>query len=769
MGHAAPIARLTLAYAAGVAAGLLGVPIVATPLLIALAIAPPRITWPRPRSVDGRVALLAVAAGLLIAHPADRSTCPVPAAGARTVLEGRFLVTPRAGSAPFRQADRCGDVTVVVDRMDRGLLSAGQGGRVAGIALAVEGVWQEGSRRPWLQATSVDLLSERVQPGVRERAQWVLVVWRDRLVDRLDRLYEGRAPLVAALVLARREGLDPSVRERFAVTGVAHLLAISGFHVGVVAGLLFALARAMGVTRPRAMLAATACAWVYVALIGFPDAACRAALIMACVALSRLRGHPPSRWGALACAALILLVLDPTRLGSPGFQLSFAGAAGLAAWSRAVATAIDGVGRRAVGRRLPRAVTTALAAGVAATAATLPVVAWHFERVSVVGIPVTLLVSPLVSLALPGAILSLLLDVLSAGAADFIAGGVSLLLDALLGLTGAVSGLPWASASVTRTTVLAASGGVLLAAHVARRPGIGRRTRHRLTVVYACAAVVAWPVLVSVGSRGSFELWMIDVGQGDAIAMRSPSGHWLLIDAGPPLSRGGGMHPVVHALKARGVRRIDTLILTHADADHFGGALDVLEAFSVGRIVDPALPVPKQSYLDVAEEAARLGVPWVAARSGMEIGIDGVQVRVLHPDDRVIERERLRPAPQVEANASSVVLLVSWRGFRALLTGDAYVDVEQELASEVGDVDLLKVGHHGSRTSTDSTFLAMVQPEIALISVGRRNRFGHPAPEVVRRLEAAGAQIRRTDREGSVRILIHPDGAISVTSSSKSR
>jgi competence protein ComEC len=129
---------------------------------------------------------------------------------------------------------------------------------------------------------------------------------------------------------------------------------------------------------------------------------------------------------------------------------------------------------------------------------------------------------------------------------------------------------------------------------------------------------------------------------------------------------------------------------------------------------------------------------------------------VLYPDTL--------PADAGEGNAASVVLLVRWNDFEALLTGDAYVDVEREIAPTVGDIDVLKVGHHGSRTSTDSTFLAHVRPEIALLSVGRDNRYGHPAPEVVARLEAAGASIYRTDRQGTVRVLVGRDGSVRVRS-----
>jgi competence protein ComEC len=591
--------------------------------------------------------------------------------------------------------------------------------------------------------------------------RWRAVRWRDDLVERLHRLYPRHGALVSALVLARREGLDPEVRDAFAVTGIAHLLAISGFHVGLIAGLLFAAVRAAGRSRRTAALIAAGGAWVYVALIGFPDAAFRAALILSFVAVSRARGYPPSRWGPLASAGLVLLVLEPSRLAGPGFQLSFAGAAGLLAWAGPVertisAWARQGLERWRPGLQCPRALTSALAAGIAATAATLPVVAWHFERVSLVGVPLTLAATPLVGLALPAALLTLGLDFASRGLAAFVAGGVGVLLDVLVAVTSAVASWPWASAWTTRTTVVAGCLGVAAAAAAARAPGVRRITRLRLTALYGLALVVGWPAVLSLGARGRLEIVMIDVGQGDAIAIRTPRDRWVLVDAGPPGHGDPGAHPVVRALSARGVGSLERLVLTHPDLDHIGGAGAVLDRLDPRAIVDPMLVAPKTGYAELVESAALRGIPWSAARAGDVLDLDGVSIRVLYPDTL--------PADAGEGNAASVVLLVRWNDFEALLTGDAYVDVEREIAPTVGDIDVLKVGHHGSRTSTDSTFLARVRPEIALLSVGRDNRYGHPAPEVVARLEAAGASIYRTDRQGTVRVLVGRDGSVRVRS-----
>lgn len=744
--------RLALAYGAGVAAGLQVARWGSAFMLLPLTVVAPVLIWRRPGA--SWVLFAAGLVGLVAGAGADRppAGCTATPDGAAAELTGRFLASPRSGSAPFERDDGCAPVTVVVSSVD-----AARSG-LAGAPVRLVGRWKDGRLRPWLRADTIVAVSGGSATSTLTdpigTVRWAMVARRDRLAVRLDELFGAHGPLVAALVLARREGLDVEVRDLFAVSGIAHLLAISGFHVGLIAALLFTLLRAVRVDRVRAAAWCAAGAWGYVAFIGLPDAACRAAAILTLVAASRTRGYPPSRWGPLAAAALLLLVADPRRLASAGFQLSFAGAAGLVAWAGPLARRLDQGARRLGGRRPPREVLAALAAGVAATLATLPLVAWHFEQVSLVGIPVTLAATPLVALALPGALAVLAIDRVSPPVGAFLAGGVDVLLEALLALVRMAAALPFANAWVGRGTVVAALAGCLLAVLAARAPGVGGGARRRLTALYAAAAVVAWPLVASMAGRGRLEILMIDVGQGDAIAIRTPRGRWLMIDAGPPAEDDPRAHPVVRTLRNRGVETLDLLLLTHPDLDHIGGAPAILESFAVRRVLDPLLPAPKASYADLLDLAAAERVPWARARTGDAWETDGVRFRVLHPDTL--------PLDPAEGNAASVVLLLSWRGFDALFTGDAYVDVERTIAGRTGDLDVLKVGHHGSRTSTDSSFLAAVQPEVALLSVGRLNRYGHPAPEVVRRLEAAGAEVHRTDREGTVRVLVGGNGRFAV-------
>ncbi len=572
--------------------------------------------------------------------------------------------------------------------------------------------------------------------------------------ERLAVLFPETDGLARALIWARKDGLEPEVRDAFARAGTAHLLAISGFHVGVVAGLLLLLAGAAGLSHPLRYSLASGGVWVYVVAIGLPDAASRAALILTVLTMGRLRGRAVVSLGTLATAFVLLLLFDPGSLMRPGFQLSFAGAAGLVLGSRSVAGRLGSLG----GLTLSHGLSSALAAGVTATVATLPFVAWHFGRVSLVGIPMTLAATPLVTPAIPGILASLLLSLVHPGLGRFLAMGVEADLLLLQGMVTGVAGMPWASVWVSRPSVtagiLGAGAGIILAVVLSPRRG------RRLVPVWTfAAALILTPLVVGLGHRGTLELVALDVGQGDALLLRSPRGRWIIVDAGPRTERfDAGGRVVLPYLRRRGVPELELMLLTHPDMDHVGGAPAILRSFSVGRVLDPGLPAGKEVFLDALDAAALAGVPWTTVGVGDSLNLDGVALRVLAPTARGLE------AGAEDANAASLVMELRYGSFSALLTGDAPVAVEDEILNHLlsGDVTLLKIGHHGSSTSTGLRLLQGIRPRIAVISVGRRNRFGHPHPTVLHRLDRAGVRVLRTDELGTVSVKARKDGTYRV-------
>jgi competence protein ComEC len=270
-------------------------------------------------------------------------------------------------------------------------------------------------------------------------------------------------------------------------------------------------------------------------------------------------------------------------------------------------------------------------------------------------------------------------------------------------------------------------------------------------------AVAAWGLLTVDGLRGAdtdsgLTLHFLDVGQGDAAVLHTPAGHWVLVDAGPAGDgRDAGQRVVVPFLRRHRVAGLSLAVLSHAHADHLGGLAAVIERYRTGELLDPAELVADSLYAGLLTELEAQDVPWVPARAGFRFELDSVRFTILHPDTTWVGwREDL--------NEDSIVLLVEYRGFRALLAGDAGLPVEALLAHHVGRVDLLKVGHHGSRSATGEAWLDELSPRIAVISVGRGNRYGHPHAEVMERLRRHGISLWRTDQDGTVTVTV--DGSV---------
>jgi competence protein ComEC len=583
--------------------------------------------------------------------------------------------------------------------------------------------------------------------------------WRARLrigaERRLTSLYgDGRAGLAAALTVTPEASLGREERERFTRSGLVHLLSISGFHVGLLASALLVVLRAARAPPHAAWLGGTAIAGAYVWLLGFPAPALRAWALLALWCWARLRQRPPLPAALLATTAWAVALADPWAVLEAGPWLSFAGVWGCVAaaawWRRLAATASA---RR---RRLLRW-TGPVAVSIGATLATAPVTLLVFGTVTPAAILANVAAVPLAAVAVPAIALSLLAAPFPP-VAHAAAAGAGLGLDLLDIVATHAADWPWGrwAADEPRTASLALGvAALMLLARVPRRGNAVRALRARgalaAAAVGACAACI--PIIRSDvrGYRsGRLTIHFLSVGQGDAAVVRTPGGRWIVVDGGPRGPAGdAGARRVVPFLRRRGVSRLALVVATHGDADHVGGLPAVLRAFPADVVLEPGEPLGKPLYRAWLAAGVRAGARWIPARRGDRFAIDGVTLRVLHPDSAWLARR----AP---ANENSVVLALEYGRFRALLPGDAGLPMEVARATDAGDVTLLKVGHHASRSASGPTWLAALRPEWCVVSVGS-NRYGHPDPGVLGRLGAAGCTTWRTDRAGDV--TVETDGA----------
>jgi competence protein ComEC len=562
-------------------------------------------------------------------------------------------------------------------------------------------------------------------------------------------LYGARAPLVDALVVGRRADMDPALKDAFAQSGLVHLLSISGFHVGLLAGWVVLAARGLRVRRERALLAAAVTASLYVAFLGWPAPATRAAALAGAMALCRARQRQVQADPLLAATCLGVMLVDPWAVLDLGGWLSAA-----ALWG---ATACTRWSDRALGTH---AGWRCLASSVGATLATAPLTALALGTVAMIGIALNFVAIPLAALAVPGVAASLLTWPASRATAEALAGGSGLLLHLLELLARAGAAVPGghfvteAGPAAAWPWVLAL--GALVWGMHGRTTRVVAARRWGWGVAVALWVPLAVALSPSADSDGRLALHFLDVGQGDGAVIRTPGGRFVIVDAGPRSERtDAGRRVVAPFLTRKRAGRLAAIIISHAHADHVGGATSVLERFSAEVVLEPGAVFDDPGYTRFLGAVAADGIPWRPARPGDAFTLDGVRFSLMHPDTAWSGWGE-------DLNEDSLILCVEYGGFRALFPGDAGFAAERHLAGRIGPVSLLKVGHHGSRGSTGEDWLAELQPRVAVVSVGANN-YGHPAPETLARLDRSGADLRRTDREGTVTVLT--DGAMMTVSS----
>ena len=560
--------------------------------------------------------------------------------------------------------------------------------------------------------------------------------WRNRVGAKLDRLFGTDAAIVRALLIADSKGLSPELRARYADAGLVHILSISGLHVAIVGGALLLLFESLRLSPLIARLAAVLVTVLYVLAIGAPPPAARSATLFAVLAISRATQRPVSPWGIFALGGLIPL-FDPRTVLSLGWQLSLAGYAAIIVSGR--------MGKRLVPdewRGWRSTLARDVLAGILTTLATAPLVAWHFGRLSLVAPLTNLVASPIVTLLQPTLFLAMLTPFTPIAA--FVADASRPMLAALDGTAHVAAAVPGAAMVVAPTIVAAALSGV--AAIAVLVAGWSRRWRPPLTVALGAVAMMAWMPERAVHTSGVAEVHLLDVGQGDAIAIRSPAGRWILVDAGRAWASGdAGRSTVIPHLRRRG-GPLAMLVLTHPHADHIGGAASVLRALRPAEVRDAAFVKQSSGYLALLRTAQSVGTRWQRVQPGEEVVVDGVTLEFLAPDSAWT-------ASLDDPNEASTVVRMRYGEVSVLLTGDAEEREEAWLLDHSAErlaSDVLKVGHHGSATSTSPAFLSAVGPRLALVSVGAGNAYRHPSADVMRRLTDHGATVLRTDQLGTV-------------------
>ena len=580
----------------------------------------------------------------------------------------------------------------------------------------------------------------------RDPSLWIARArdWASRAVHAA--LPEPEATILAGAMWGERGALPPDLRAEFQDTGTVHVLVTAGLHLGVVAWLALGLLRAAGCGRISSSLATIAIVWLYACFSGAHLPSMRAATMLSFGLLARATGRDAFSWNALAAAAVVVAALRPQSLLSLSFALSFSCVAAIFLFAKPFVSLFESAG-------VPGFASEALALTFATQLGTWPLTAAGFLVFAPYAPLANACVVPVVGIAMLAGFLEL-----ACSPVPILAGALANVETSLVGWIVAVvrfvAALPGAHVIATPPPAWTIVCYDVALAGCAALTARGRR--------YAAAALFTVAVVLCIAppraQTRDLIVTAIDVGQADALLIQTPQGRAYLVDAGGRLERGPqqdgasvaeavGERVVVPFLIRRGIHHLDGILLSHPHGDHAGGMAPALRTLGADWFADSGQPYPGHAYHDALEVARERGVPLLEPRAGDVWQLpDGVTFRFYAPSEPYFAGTRN------DINDNSLVFRLEYERFTMLFTGDAGSASEDRLLASGVDLRarVLKVGHHGSAYGSQPRFIAAVRPEVALISVGRHNLFGHPAQQTLETLARAGARIYRTDEDGAI-------------------
>lgn len=552
-------------------------------------------------------------------------------------------------------------------------------------------------------------------------------------------LPEDEAALLCGIALGDASLINEELQESFRATGLTHILAASGINIALIIGALWPLLRILrfrAIAQFATLVSFTA---LYTVVSGLSPSITRA-FLMAAIGLSAwFFGRERNNMTSLSAAALILLIADPFIIYDVGFQLSFAATLALIIFMPLLEQSMVEV---------PKPLRSGLSVTIAAQLGVFPIIIYYFGQASVISLIANLTAAPLSGPALILGMAVLPVETIVAPLGEL----VYLILRVILGLiiaeTKLLANFPGAYVYLGSVSLFKAIICYIVIAFLGLylyKIKLKIRFSHVLMLLIAISAVSIWWQLGKSMAPSQLEVTFFDVGQGDSAIIITPDNTKILIDGGPDPTL------VKRKLEQRGIKMIDAVMISHEDSDHIGGIEKVIENFKIGSFLYPAGVESSKAFLELRAIANRKGINCITVDDGDVLRLGkNLEIDTLHAGKDAgaggIENDN--------DNDESAVVMVKYGKFKTLFTGDAGKEIEEGLVNENEDLDadVLKVGHHGSASSSTQDFLREVSPGISVISVGKGNSYGHPSRSTINRLSSIGSKILRTDRNGDVTI-----------------
>ena len=581
---------------------------------------------------------------------------------------------------------------------------------------------------------------------------------RKSMAGRFERFVGGQeAAFLKGLIIGDRNEIQPDLKEAFVNAGVMHIIAVAGLHVGLVSVVFLSVLAALRIPKRMQLLSLAVVLVFFVFLTGSAHPVVRAVIMALVMIGGTFLERRTDVYNSLAAAAIILLLLDARNLFQAGFQLSFSSVFFIVYLHPRCTALFRSLPKSA--RELPilKFVLDLVVVSFSAAVGTLPFMSLYFGKISVIGLLANIIVVPVTGIVLALGLTTIAASCISVWICSVYAATTKLVAHFLLKVISFFGGLSFAyiDSHFSFWSTIAFYSFVIMAANIQNKDLV-----RRFIVLLLVVANVAMYGSINRGNgeNEKLKVYFLDVGQGDAIYIEFPNGKNLIVDAGPRTSTtDAGSRFIAPFLKSQGVHRLNTLVMSHPDGDHIGGMPYLMRHFAVDRIVDGG----SYSNSNLSKECLHL---IDSLRIGHDVdtagriiaGCGNVRLYILNPPNVLVREDT---TVTVSFNNQSVVLKLLYGQTGLLLTGDAEVPAEERMIQTYNGflgANILKAGHHGSITSSSPDFLNTVRPQLAIISVGLNNKFGHPSQQVLDRLKTMHCEYERTDEAGAV--LLESDG-----------
>lgn len=544
-------------------------------------------------------------------------------------------------------------------------------------------------------------------------------------------LPKSQAGVIEAMVLGEKSNLDCEIKRLYQTNGIGHIMAISGLHISFLGMGIYKLLKRLGMNETGAVILSVLTIFLYGMMTGFSVSAVRAIIMLATALFARLIGRTYDMLSAMALSGMITVMYSPLQARNSGFLLSYGAIIGIGCCYPILKKTFQSKSK----------LIDSILVTFSVQIVIIPIVAWFYYEIPLYGFFLNLLVLPVMSLLLASSILGIFSTYIHPAIGRFLFGTVHIILRYYEILCKTVIKLPFSNLVIGKPRKIQLALYCIFIVSILLF--LAKKKKRGLFFLLPICFLILSPI-----PSHQLEVTFLDVGQGDSIFFKSGKTSYLM-DGGSSDVKQVGTYRILPFLKAKGIRKLDYMIVSHTDRDHINGLIEILERvekkeFRVGYLMLPKILNSDHSYKKLEKLAEKANVKVYYIEKGMKWEKEKLKVLCLHPNKNFLVSDK---------NECSMILSLQYGFFSMLLTGDVEQEGEKEILSHLKTHDVLKIAHHGSKSSSTEKFLEKVNPKIGVISCGFNNAYGHPHKEVIERMKKRKIKLYNTSLNGAIDII----------------